>query len=183
MTRAMFAFATAAIAATVAAPAMATTRSSFFDVSGINGITVTPLAGLSYRVNLSDTPTFSQGGQLFPITDLFGFYALSNNADFSPLASLAPVGTFLNDSTNSGPGGIAGWRANPNRGIHPGESIVFTFDGLDQAHNNQWGFHVRVVGSFLGTAGNTGSITSVPAPTTGALAFVGGLVAWRRRRR
>jgi LPXTG-motif cell wall-anchored protein len=183
MVRRSFRFvALAGLAIPFATPALATTRSSFTDVDQISGITVTHLAGFSYEVSVDIAPIFEIGSQSYMITDVFGFYALADTADLTPLAMLSSVGSFSNDSSNAGPGGIAGWRSNPNQGLTPGESLVFTFDSLDLANVDRWGFHVRLDGTFPGTSGNTGNITSVPAPAAGAAMLSVGLLAIRRRR-
>jgi uncharacterized protein (TIGR03382 family) len=174
-------FGIAAIAALVAAStASAATRSSFKDLDALGGVSVQSLGGLSYRVTLNTGATLNFGAS-YDITDIFGFYALSNESDFSPLFALSDIADFEDDSTNSGPGGVQGWRSNPNKGIKPGNSLDFTFDGLDTANNDQWGFHFRVDGTLPG-GGNTGFFTFVPAPGSLGLAGLAGLVAIRRRR-
>lgn len=175
-----FAAAIAALAVS-AGVASATTRSSFSD-AGISGITVTHQSGLSYLVTVDTNPTLTIGNTSYAITDLIGFYALSNTADFNPLFSLSAQGFFADDSSNASTGGTQGWRSNPNKGVLPGGSKTFTFDGLDTAHNEQWGFHFRVDGT-LPNGGNTGSFTpKVPAPASLAVTGLAGLVALRRRR-
>ncbi|MCC6428002.1 MAG: PEP-CTERM sorting domain-containing protein [Phycisphaerales bacterium] len=173
-----------AIAAAIgvsATAASATTRSSFNDAN-YTGITVTHQMGLTYLVSMDTAPTLTLGTSTYAITDLIGFYALSNTSDFTPFATLSQIGDFKDDSSNSGPGGIQGWKSNPNKGITPGGSHTFTFNGLDQAHNDQWGFHFRVDGALPG-GGNTGSFTrSVPAPASLALTGLAGIACLRRRR-
>jgi hypothetical protein len=171
------------VVAALTSGASATTRSSFIAIDSISGITVTPTVGLSYEVALTTMPTFSVNNQNIVITDLIGYYALSDDNNLSPLASLSPVANFSDDSSNSGPGGIAGWRSNPNQGITPGNMLTFTFNGLDLASVERWGFHVRVEGTFPGTEGNTGNITVVPTPGAAVPVAAMGLMALRRRRR
>lgn len=171
---------TAAIAMT-AGMASATTRSSFNDAE-YSGITVTHQSGLTYLVTVDTAPTLTIGNTTYDITDMIGFYALSNTDDFSPLFALSDSGDFKDDSSNSSTGGTQGWRSNPNKGVTPGGSHTFTFDGLDVANNDQWGFHFRVDGT-LPSGGNTGSFTqTVPAPAALALTGLAGLVTLRRRR-
>jgi MYXO-CTERM domain-containing protein len=180
----------------VMAPAShATTRSSFLNASSISGVTaVTSNAGRSYTISLSASPSFSYHSDAYSITDLIGFYVLSDDNDFSPLPSLSTIGGFSNDSTNSGTGAVAGWRSNPNSGLTPGHSLTFTLpSNFPIASIDRIGFHVRVECEFPNTSGNTGNITgptdaqppgpSVPAPGAYALLGVGLLALARRRRR
>lgn len=173
----------AAVVAAGASVASATTRSSFLDVPVINGISVVPLAPLSFRVTLQPGASFSLGGTTYPIQNLIGFYALSNATDFTPLVSLPTIGNFRDDSTNSGPGGVQGWKSNPNQGLNIGDTLDFTFPSLDAAKFEQVGYHVRLSDTlFPGTSGNTGNITLVPTSGTTAAALVA-LAGTRRRRR
>ena len=172
----------------MASAANATTRSSFLDVNSIAQVTpITSNAGLRYTVSLGATPSFTLGASTYAITDLIGFYVLSDDQDFalfSPLLTVNSPGPFSNDSSNSGAGAIAGWRSNPNNGILPGGSQVFTLSsGFPITDIDRIGFHVRVNGTFPGTTGNTGNITGlIPAPGMCTMLGLGGLVAARRRR-
>jgi hypothetical protein len=174
--------------ALVAGAAQATTRSSFLDVDSIVQVTpITSNTGLTYTVSLGSNPTFSVGGHTYAITDLIGFYVLSDDTDFSVLSPLATVnspGPFSDDSTNSGPGGVAGWKSNPNSGIAAGGVQTFTLPAnFAVSEIDRLGFHVRINGTFPGTTGNTGNITGpIPAPGACAMFAVGGIVALRRRR-
>lgn len=162
----------------------AATLSSFNLVDGISGITVTPNGGGSYTVAVSATPTFTVTNNTYQVTDVIGFYGLSFVNDFSPLPTLPTNGFFADDSTNASTGGIAGWKSNPNKGLTPGQSKVFTFTGLNTGQINDFGFHVRINGTFPGTSGNTGNIRANPTPAPGAgILAVGGLVLTARRRR
>lgn len=174
-------FAVFAVAA-LAGAASGTTYSSFNVVNAISGITVTPQGAGAYNVSVSLNPTFTITGNTYQVTDVIGFYGLNGTGDYSPLPTLPTLGSFKDDSTNSGPGSIAGWKSNPNQGLTPGQSKVFTFTGLNTSQIQEFGFHVRLNGTFPGTSGNTGNIR-VPAPGAGTLAACGLLIVARRRRR
>lgn len=172
----------------VAGSAQATTRSSFRDVDSVVQVTpITSNAGRTYTVSLGAHPTFSVGGTSYAITDLIGFYVLSNDLNFSlisPLATVNSPGPFADDSSDSGTGAIAGWRSNPNSGIVAGGSQTFTLPaGFPIADIDQLGFHVRINGTFPGTSGNTGNITgAIPAPGACVMFGAAGVLALRRRR-
>ena len=179
-----------AVAAT-ASFASATTRSSFTSVNAINGIVLTHPSPLQYSVALNNGATFTLNGTSYSISDVIGFYGLSDGNDISPITSVMAMGNFSNDSSNSGPGGILGWKSNPNRGIIAGGSQVFTFStGTNIAQFSGFGFHVRLsTGLFPGTSGNTGNITGpiggftvIPGPAAASVLGLGGIIALRRRR-
>jgi hypothetical protein len=183
----------AMLSVAVGSSALATTRSSFTTIQSITQVTaITSNAGLTYTVSLGANPSFMLNNISYSITDVIGFYLLSDDVDFSPLPALAqmgPPGAFFDDSGNSGPGGIAGWKSNPNAGLVPGQSLAFTFPAsFPIADIDTIGFHVRLNGLFPGTTGNTGNIAVVrrddvvPAPSACALLACGGL-CWPRRRR
>lgn len=177
--------ASASLAVSLAAPAHATTRSSFHAVGTITNATAVPSnGGLTYTVSLLAGGNFTIGANVYSITDVFGFYLLSDDVDFSPLAALGSSGTFRDDSSNSSTGGIQGWKSNPNAGITVGNSPhVFNFPAnFHLAAVDRIGFHVRVNGLFPGTTGNTGNITLVPTPGVFGLMGLAGLVVARRRR-
>ncbi len=180
----VWAIAVAAVAGS-AVPALATTRSSFSAVDAITNATAVPSnGGFTHTVSLSAGATFSIGSNVYSITDIIGFYLLSDDLDFSPLLGLPASGAFSDDSTNSGTGGIQGWRSNPNAGISVGNTHVFNFPAnTDIGATDRLGFHVRVNGTFPGTSGNTGNITLIPTPGVAALWSVVGLAAAPRRRR
>ena len=185
------AFASAAALALASGAAHATTRSSFLDVKLIQDLSVvTSNAGRSFTVALGANPTFNYNSVTYTVQDLIGFYLLSDDVDFSPLPSLPAVGNFSDDSTNSGPGGAAGWRSNPNQGFRANQSLTFTVPStFNLSQIDRFGFHVRLTpasGNFPGTTGNTGNVTytesRIPTPGTAALAGLGLLAAARRRR-
>ena len=174
--------------ALVAGSAQATTRSSFLDVDSIVQVTpITSNAGRTYTISLGANPKFIVGANTYTITDLIGFYVLSDDQDFSvltPLETVTAPGPFTDDSSNSGPGAIAGWKSNPNNGIGINGSQTFTLPAtFPLAEIDRIGFHVRLSGTFPGTTGNTGNITGlIPAPGACAMLGLGGLLSMRRRR-
>lgn len=142
---------------------------------------MTPLGLDEFQVSLVSGAAFGLGGQSYQITDLIGFWALSN--DNNLIGSTSDFGNWRSNSSNSGTGGIVGWKArNANSGLTVGQSVVFKFDAIKMEEVDQWGFHVRINGTFPGTSGNTGFIT-VPAPASlGAAGLALILVPSRRRR-
>ena len=167
--------------------AFSQTRSSFLEVDSISGISVsTSNAGLSFLVQLDQTPSFTFQNHVYHITDVIGFYNLSDDDDLTVTNSgftgnFGPWGT---DNSNSGAGGVAGWRSNPNNGITVGGSETFTYAALSQDKVERLGYHVRLDENFPGTTGVTGDITTVPEPASLAGLAVGvcGLFARRRRK-
>lgn len=168
--------------AVVASSAMAQSRSSFIDLTSTSGVTVTSLGGNKYTVNLSGAPTVRFGGQTYHVTDVFGFWALSDNDNLT--GSTSNFGVWTADSNQSGTGGIVGWKTNPNTGIKPSGSQQFQFNTLDAASVERFGFHFRVA-ETLADCSNTfyGSVRN-PAPEPASLAALGvGAVALIRRRK
>src|ERR1043165_6567267 len=98
-------------AAGLVGTASATTRSSFLTVDAVSGVTLQDLGSLQYNVGLVSGATFTFGGNDYAITDVIGFYALSNDVDFNPFAAQSTQGNFSDDSSQSGTGATAGWRA------------------------------------------------------------------------
>ncbi|MBS1702028.1 MAG: PEP-CTERM sorting domain-containing protein [Armatimonadetes bacterium] len=165
----------------LSAVAFSQTRGSFLDVDGVSDITVNSLGdGLSYQVVLGANPTFTYNSVVYTITDLIGFYALSNDVDVNATAS--NQGVWTANIKNSGTGGIAGWKTNPNSGLTPGQSYTFVYDSLDTSTVDELGFDVRINGTFPGTTGNTGHIAVVPEPAAFAALSIG-LIALRRKRK
>lgn len=165
----------------------AQTRSSFLGVDSISGIDVTVSnAGLSFLVDTSADPTFTYQNHVYHITAVIGFWNLSDDNDLTASVTgfTGNFGPWSTNSSNSGPGGIAGWKSNPNNGITPGGSEMFTYNSLDSASVERVGFHVVLTENFPGTTGNTGHITTVPEPASmiALVAGLGGLVAKRRRK-
>lgn len=171
----------AAAVTAVAAPAVAQSRSSFLDVTSTSGIIVTPLGLDEFQVALANGAAFSFGGNSYAITDLIGFWALSNDDNLA--GSTSDFGDWRANASNTGTGGILGWKSrNANSGLTLGQSVVFKFDSFKPEQVEQWGFHVRLNGTFPGTNGNTGFIT-VPGPASlGALGLALVVVPSRRRR-
>ena len=175
-----YVLAAAIAAAALGSNALAQTRSSFQDADEIGGIQVSLITGLTYQVSLSNNPQLKIGSTIYDITDVFGFWALSDDIDLS--GSTSGFGVWDSKVSNSGTGGIVGWKTNPNTGITPGGSQNFTFGSLAVGDVDHWGFHIRVDGT-LPNGGNTAYFTDVPAPGAATLAGLGLVVAARRRRR
>jgi hypothetical protein len=135
--------------------------------------------GLEYTVSIGPNPAFVYQSVAYPITDVFGFWVLSDDDDLFPVHQ--DIGVWQAHENQSGQGGIAGWKTNPNTGLTPGQQFTFTFDSLNVASVEQVGFHIRVAGTFPGTNGNTGYAT-VPEPATGAVLGLLSLVFGRRFR-
>lgn len=111
---------------------------------------------------------------------MFGFWARSDDDDLT--GGTTSFSVWGADASNSGPGGIIGWKTNPNTGITPGGTQSFTFDSLDLSKVERFGFHARFSSNFAPAGGNTAYVTAVPEP--GTIAAVGlGIAALMRRRR
>lgn len=175
-----FTVAAALAAAAMGSTALAQTRSSFQSTEAMTGITVTNISGLKYNVAISANPTLKIGATIYNVTDIFGFWALSNDIDLN--GTTASFAQWSAHASNSGTGGIVGWKTNPNTGITPGGNQDFTFTTLATGDVDNFGFHIRVSGT-LADGGNTAYFTYVPAPGSAALAGMGALLGARRRRR
>lgn len=162
-------------------------RSSFLDGGTFSGVDiVVSNGGLTYDVTLNSGAQFHYNGSDYDITDIFGFWNLSDDDDLT----VTNVDFFDGDGNkwatnnkNSGPGGIAGWDINPNKGITPGQTVTFTYNALSVDLVEHQGFHIRIDGTWPGGGGNTGFATfNVPSAGPSALLGIAGLVATRRRR-
>ncbi len=153
--------------------ASAQTFGSFRQVEQLQGINVQQLSILDYRVSLDPGASMTFQGQTLAITDLIGFWALSVDNDI--VGSTSDFGVWDADGSNAGIGGILGWRTNPNTGLNPSEFEVFSFDALNLAGIEFFGFDVRVDGIFPGTTGNTGFIY-VPTAGVAAILLLAGLI-------
>ncbi|MBS1723260.1 MAG: PEP-CTERM sorting domain-containing protein [Armatimonadetes bacterium] len=164
----------------VAGAAGAQTRSSFLGVDVISDIAVqVSNGGLTYNVQVGNAPTFTYNNTVYHITDVIGFYTLSDDDDLTAVNQ--NVGVWQTNNSNAGTGGIAGWKTNPNTGLTPGQSFTFNFDSLNVASVERLGYHVRIDGTFPGTQGNTGNITTVPEPAS--LLVIGSALASLAARR
>jgi len=161
--------------------ANATTRSSFLDVDSTSDITFNATnAGLIVDVVLGANPTFTIGANTYHVTKVIGFYALSNDDDLTVTNS--NFGVWSTDNSNSGTGGIAGWKSNPNNGLGVNSSQTFTYGALSTSKVELLGIHVVTTELFPGTTGNTGNIAVVPEPAS-FLAIGLGLIAFAKRRK
>lgn len=165
----------------IVASSNATTRSSFLDVDSTSGITFNATnGGLTVDVLLGTNPTFTIGASTYHITSVIGFYALSDDDDLTVTNS--NFGVWSTDNSNSGPGGIAGWKTNPNTGFGINNHQVFTYTALTTNRVEGLGLHVVTSELFPGTSGNTGNIGIVPEPA--AFAAIGfGLIGMFVRKR
>ncbi len=167
--------------------AQATSRSSFLDSDSYSGMTfVSNPGGLTTVASLGSNPTFTIGANTYHITSIIGFYALSDNNDLTVTNSnfTGNFGPWSTDNNNSGPGGIAGWKSNPNNGITLNHSETFTFQALSTNLVDRIGLHVATREFFPGTTGNTGNISIVPEPASFAILGLGliGIVSRRRKK-
>jgi hypothetical protein len=168
------------LAMTVAAAlASAQSRSSFLAVDAIEGIDVSTF-GLDRDVQVGLTPRFQYNGTWYDVVDVFGFWSLSDDDDL--VATGADTGVWSWHQNQASTGGIAGWKTNPNTGLTAGENKVFTYGSINASSVERYGFHVRLDGTFPGTNGNTGYITTVPEPGS-MIALGAGLAAFAARRR
>ena len=170
----------AAISCALSGSALGQSRSSFADGSLSDVTLLITNGGLNYNVAVGGMPTVTVANQTFPIIDVFGFWALSDDDDLT--VSNSSFGVWVVSNNNSGTGGIAGWDSNPNSGLFVNQSEQFNFTSLNVASVESYGYHVRIDGIFPGTQGNTGFV-NVPSPAGAALFGMGGVLAWRRRRR
>lgn len=171
---------TLVVASSVAS--FAQSRSAFVDVSAFQDLHVeVSNSGLTYKVILGANPKLLYQNAWYNITDVFGFWTLSNDVDFNVVNQ--PTNQWNPSNNNAGPGAIAGWKTNPNTGITPNNSYTFTFDSLNTDAVDQVGFHVRLDQYANFWQGNTGYAT-VPEPTSMIALALGaiGLAARRRRK-
>lgn len=166
----------------VVALSNATTRSSFLDVDSTTDITFNATnGGLTVDVLLGANPTFTIGANTFHITSVIGFYALSDDDDLTVTNS--NFGVWSTDNSNSGQGGIAGWKSNPNNGFGINNHQVFTYTALSTNRVEGLGLHVVTSELFPGTTGNTGNIGIVPEPAAFATLGLGLLGILTRKRK
>src|SRR5690242_13547110 len=118
-----------AVIAVGAVGAHAQTRSSFLEVDAVSQIAVdVSNSNLTYKVSLGANPTFTYQNTVYTITDLIGFWNLSDDDDLTVTNS--DIGVWQANNSNSGVGGIAGWKTQPNTGITPGQDVTLTYDAL-----------------------------------------------------
>ncbi len=174
-------FALAGLGLAIAVPGFAQSRSSFQDVSLFDGINISNTSMLDWTVTLSATPKVTYLGHTYTVTDVFGFWLLDDNNDFSATGTNPGLWSF--HSNYAGTGGIAGFKTNPNTGITPGLAQSFHFNSITGQAEGR-GIHVRFAENLPG-GGNTIYLKdpgAVPEPATLAV-LGGGLVAFLKRRR
>jgi hypothetical protein len=173
--------------ALVCGVASAENRGGFFDVDAINGITVIESnAGLTYEIILNAGATVEYQSVIYHVTDITGFWTLSDDDDLTSTA--ATQNGWATDNNNSGTGGIAGWKApNTNSGMVAGDDWTFNYSTLNVGSVERLGFHMRFAENFAETGGLTASVTGpinpVPEPASLAALGVGALGLLRRRNR
>jgi hypothetical protein len=166
----------------LSASSSATTRSSFLDVDSTSDITFNATnGGLTVDVLLGANPTFTIGANTYHITSVIGFYALSDDDNLTVTNS--NFGVWSTDNSNSGPGGIAGWKSNPNNGFGSNSSQLFTYTALSTNLVERLGLHVVTAELFPNTTGNTGNIAIVPEPASFAILGLGLVGIFGRRRK
>lgn len=158
---------------------MAQDRDSFELVSGLTGLDST-LNGLTLTTSLGIGGTFVYQSQTYTMTEVFAIFLLDDDDDL--FATGADQSGWRYHDNYSTWGGIAGWHANPNHGVTPGNSIALNYSTLTGVP--EWyGYHVRV-STLLPNNEDTIYIvgSAVPEPTGVAVLALGALALLRRRR-
>lgn len=165
----------------VSGSAFAQSRSSFFDADGFIDISITQTGPETWEVAVGAAPQLVFNGDVYLLTDVFGFWVLSDDVDV--IGSTSSFGLWSAHQNNSGTGGILGWKTNPNTGITPGNAQSFTFDSLDASTVDRFGLHVRADSDFP-FGGNTAyfTFTEIPAPGVASLFGLAAVASLRRRR-
>jgi hypothetical protein len=160
--------------------ASAQSWSSFTAVGNIQDVLVSS-SSLTHTVTALSAPSVTIASQTYAITDIFGFWILSNN-DITSTAN--SVGVWSVSTNNAGSGGIAGWKTNPNTGILPNGSQTFTFNSFSGTQD-EIGFHVRLATGAGPLAGQTVYIKGnpVPEPATMSALAIGALGLLRRKKK
>lgn len=176
-------FKTIAILATltVVAAANAQSRSSFQKPTTLTGVTTQSLGNSTYRVSLGNNARVTLGGKQYKVTDLFGFYKLDNNDDYSATGRSQYGWSFV--SNYGGTGGAAGFKTTPNNGLQRNESISLKFD-CENGAAECFGYHLRLqdVNGCNTTTALVSDCAPVPEPAT-LLGLLAGAPLLRRRKK
>jgi hypothetical protein len=176
----------AALIVTCAGFASAQNFGSFFNVTSISGITVTPGLGTTpFTVSLLPGASLVYLGNTYAIDQLFGVYALRAGGSLTATSGTAPANWDFGTHSNAN-GSVAGWDANANGDrFNQGQGGTFAFGTLNTADVTGIGFHVQFAGSMpLGqTAYVSGPLLPVPEPCTLAVLSIGAMLGLRRRKR
>lgn len=160
--------------------ASAQSYNSFNPTSLIYGISVEK-SGLSYTVSLDSGAyvTLTDGTHL-DVEEVFGFWTLSKDVDLNASGEDQNGWGWNQKDAN---GHIAGWHdPDKHHDLHPGDSLTFTYDTLDEGAVEDYGFHLLYTQEWKG--GNTAYFKGTPVPEPAsilAMALGGGLILLRKR--
>lgn len=152
----------------------------------LTDMTVTQPTSTVFNVQVGMNPRFRFNNVTYFISSDIGCSLLSDEASFALLVSLSRRGNFVDDSTNSGPGGAQGWNSNPNDGFGIGSSFTFSVPHeLNFASIDRYSLHMTLSNQHRpGAASRAGNATrSFAIPTLGAPAMfaMSGLAPFLRR--
>jgi len=165
--------------------AQAQTLSSF-QLSDIDGLTVTESSPLKFSVSLAPGATVNIGGTSYAIKDVFGVYRVATSGGYTDAGSKSAPWSWKWDGL-SGPKQVAGWDDNDKgNSLSAGENFEFEFSKLTATAGTveTYGFHVRIDGKLNGSDTfytRDKNFAPVPEPTSMAILGFGGLAFLRRR--
>jgi hypothetical protein len=168
------------------AAANAQTASSFH-LASFKGLTVTESSPLKFSVSLASGSTVTLGGNTYTIKDIFGVYKRASVGQFTGADSKSAASKWNYDGI-SGPKDLVGWDNNSkSNSLSAGEKFDFEFKSLTTTAGTatDYGFHVRINGSFKGSDtfyAYSKSSAPVPEPASLAVIGLGGLFLRRRKK-